>query len=634
MLRSLLSALVAAALTLSVAPAARAADVSQTDEGARRIAELIGQLGDLDYFVRERAQEELAKLGFEAFDALEAAEFSDDIEIAARAKYLLRRMRVDWAIDGDPPLVRELLADYEQQSESSRLERIEQLVRLPDDAGLPAVCRLVRFERSPLLSKQAALKLLEQPAPATVDWLRRSETISQNLRRSVRPAAGWLRTFATASQNPSPAVEDWAKLVAQEETAQTQTPEETRPSFVVALLRRQVAALETLDRRDEAIEVMRKMIALETGESQSLTRLIGWLVEHRAWAALDELAQRFASQIESDPLLTYALAEARLAQGETAPAEELAARARAVNPADGVGHAEVASALQKRGLFDWAEAEYRYVINQAPWQPEAQRAASSLAEMLHDQQRELDAARTLEALVAVMDENAQPGNDRPNYREPAAVRSRMHYFHACHHEAAGERDRQIERLQQGIRQDPLDADVLIALYRLPNRKEKERGETSQLIKNAAEHFRNDIQLEGPDQFGAFNSYNQLAWLVGNSEGDYAEALACSEKSLELIDARIEQARADGSLEEARVEAILLDIRPGFLDTLGRCHYALGDYDAAVRFQSQAVALEPHSGQMARQLKLFQKTLEAKQSQTESESSPSQPESGPSQESRR
>src|SRR5688572_15532073 len=175
--RLLLSALFAAALTLSAA-IGTAADSSPTDEGGRRIAELIEQLGDLDYFVRERAQEELAKLGFEAFDALEAAEFSDDIEIAARAKYLLRRMRVDWAVEGDPPLVRELLADYEQQSESSRRERMEQLVRLPDDAGLPALCRLVRFERSFTLSKQAALTLIEQPAVADVDWERRAEVVS------------------------------------------------------------------------------------------------------------------------------------------------------------------------------------------------------------------------------------------------------------------------------------------------------------------------------------------------------------------------------------------------------------------------------------------------------------------------
>ncbi|HEU5433123.1 MAG TPA: hypothetical protein VFU81_15760, partial [Thermomicrobiales bacterium] len=50
-----------------------------------QIAALIEQLGDDDFFARERAQQQLARIGFDAFDALSAAENHDDIEIAARA---------------------------------------------------------------------------------------------------------------------------------------------------------------------------------------------------------------------------------------------------------------------------------------------------------------------------------------------------------------------------------------------------------------------------------------------------------------------------------------------------------------------------------------------------------------------
>jgi len=596
---------------------------SQADEAGLRIAELIEQLGDMDYFVRERAQEELAKAGFEAFDALEAAEFSDDIEIAARAKYLLRRMRVDWAVEGDPAMVRELLTDYEQQSESIRLERIAQLARLPKDAGLTAVCRLVRFERSPLVSKQAALTLIEQPAAVHVDWAARAEIVGQNLRRSVRPAAEWLKTYVAAHQDAAAAVDGWAAHVLKEEEAQALTPEETQPEFVVALLRQQVAALEGLDRREESLAVMRKMLALESGASESLTTLIGWLVDHQAWTVLDELAQRFALQLESDPLLMYALADARQSQGEEELAAATAARAREINPADGETHREIASVLQRRGRFDWAEAEYRHVINQAPRQPDGQRAASSLAEMLHDQLRELEAAQTLEGLAKVMEENVEDGNDRPNVREPASVRSRMHYFFACHHEAAGERAQQIARLEQGLREDPLDADVLIGLHRLPDRTPAQRKRTLDYINAAAASFRKNVEDEGPEDIMAINPYNQLAWLVGNTEGDYYEALDCSKKSLALIDKWLEMIRSnDNGRDLERLERDLVETRPGFLDTLGRCYYAVGDYENAVRVQSQAVALEPHSGQMGRQLKLFQETLATKPSRPSDERAPS------------
>ncbi len=81
------------------------------------------------------------------------------------------------------------------------------------------------------------------------------------------------------------------------------------------------------------------------------------------------------------------------------------------------------------------------------------------------------------------------------------------------------------------------------------------------------------------------SNNQLAWLIANTEGDFDEAIRCSAKSL-----------------------VLQPNRSGFLDTLGRCYYAKGDYENAVKYQSQAVALEPHSPLIVTQLALFQQAL--------------------------
>jgi len=129
---------------------------------AERIARLIAQLGDDDYFVRERAQQELAQIGFEAYDALSAAEDHDDVEVAARAKYLVRTMRVDWTADGDPPPVKTQLSNYPTANEAAAGELIKKLAALPDDIGLSALCRIVRFERSTLLSKQAAVAVLDQ----------------------------------------------------------------------------------------------------------------------------------------------------------------------------------------------------------------------------------------------------------------------------------------------------------------------------------------------------------------------------------------------------------------------------------------------------------------------------------------
>ena len=78
------------------------------------------------------------------------------------------------------------------------------------------------------------------------------------------------------------------------------------------------------------------------------------------------------------------------------------------------------------------------------------------------------------------------------------------------------------------------------------------------------------------------AYNQWAWLVGNTAGDYEQAVAASRKSLEL------------SPNSA-----------GYLDTLARCLYATGDVDQAIATQRKALARDPHSGQLQRQLEFFQ-----------------------------
>ena len=38
---------------------------------------------------------------------------NDDLEIAARARYLLKMIHVEWSVESDPPEVKKLLQDYE-----------------------------------------------------------------------------------------------------------------------------------------------------------------------------------------------------------------------------------------------------------------------------------------------------------------------------------------------------------------------------------------------------------------------------------------------------------------------------------------------------------------------------------------
>ena len=88
------------------------------------------------------------------------------------------------------------------------------------------------------------------------------------------------------------------------------------------------------------------------------------------------------------------------------------------------------------------------------------------------------------------------------------------------------------------------------------------------------------------QWDLARAFNQYAWLVCNTTGDYRRAVDYSVRSLELR-----------NWESA-----------SYLDTLGHCYYAAKDFENAVKYQQQAVDKDPGSLGMRRQLKVFQQAL--------------------------
>jgi tetratricopeptide (TPR) repeat protein len=571
-----------------------ATDKTAEDISPERIDKLIRELGAADYFARQRAQDELARLGFAAFDALSAAVDDEDLEIASRAKYLLRLMRVEWISAGDPPEVQKCLKDYESLDAAARQGRMQALAELPDDQGLVALCRLARFEMSNLLSKRAAMAVLarakaETPKPAA------AEIIRKQLRDCKRPGAVWLLKWAQlAEQSPDKLLPEWNKLIDAETALLRRAPNETQPDIIAALTRFQVAWLRKLDKNDEALAAMRRLVQIDPGTPQSVAALLDWLIEQKAWPAVDDLAARFAPRFAVDPMLLYTLAQAYLDQGKKEQAEQTAARALKLNPGKQenqlLAHLRTAEALRDKGQFDWAKGEYEHVQEQAA---AAQLgigivAATMLSEMLHDQRRNDEAAAALEKTLTALDAGkpplgnffpANPFGDAPT--QTKELRSRMHYFRACHWETAGDDVKRREALRLALETNPGDVDVLIACYQLPGQAADERAKIVELVKTTADKMHKLIAANPDDS----SPYNQYAWLVGNTEGDMDEALRCAKKAVEL--------QPDTA---------------GYIDTLAHVHFARGEYAEAVKQQSKAVELDPHSGLLRYKLEVFRKKL--------------------------
>ena len=142
-------------------------------------------------------------------------------------------------------------------------------------------------------------------------------------------------------------------------------------------------------------------------------------------------------------------------------------------------------------------------------------------------------------------------------------------------------------MRKGFAADPTDADVLIAMHRLRRADDAWVASTQQHIRQAVDIFTARFKrLRGSGVLANRNQIaselNQMAWLVGNTVGDYEQAVADSRRSLEL--------------------------RPhsaGLLDTLGRAYFTEGDVTNALKYQRRAVKLEPHSQQILRQLDEFE-----------------------------
>lgn len=231
------------AVAVGVALLAGVSAGGQKSDGSTAVADrqaeiqrLIEQLGDPDFAARDRAQERLEKLGEEAFDALTVAAKNADLEIASRARYLLRKIDVPVLRDGDSARVGKILADYRSVSADDRLRKIQLLLLLPQGEGYAAACRVCHIEKSPLLARFAALEVLNRWPVHAEGRRRMRQAIDSELRRSGQPAAEWLRCYRDLDSDPKAHLDAWRRLTLAEADLLARFPAKSDPRLAASLL--------------------------------------------------------------------------------------------------------------------------------------------------------------------------------------------------------------------------------------------------------------------------------------------------------------------------------------------------------------------------------------------------------------
>jgi tetratricopeptide (TPR) repeat protein len=576
-----------------------------------RIAKLVRLLGDPEYSIRQAAHHELSTIGLAALDALAAAQKDDDVEIASRAKGLVAEVGMTWVRSDAAPQVKEILANYEIAGPGDRLQKMHSLALLHDDMGLAPLCRLVRLEELVAVAKQGAWFVIGQPDPPADAWTNRIRTIEKNLGTSGNLGVEWLRAYVQIHDKPVDAKAACDRLVAAELAAMSAADRESQTEALLPIAKRLVEVLEErFKRRDKSIEVMRRIAESIPSDSSSkekieqLKDVVDWLLVEQAWDQVEGLAKAHSQEFDSNVILMYMRAASYRAGGQSQLAGELSRKAF-----DAVGdgrdeHWKVAKELSRRGLIEAAEKEFRHLISTAPKpgseNDETGAASLALAEMLHEQSRDADAADVLKPLVAAMHRDSEPGKSVKQESTLFEPEARMHFFYACDAAAHAHPDKEREELQRAITKSPDDVDVLIALYERSSSDQAERRRALELIQAADEKFRAALAQD------SVNTYNQDAWLIGNTEGNFDLAIQFSRTAVDLFSKNL-------SVQPTDVEDVHADDQlAGLVDTLAHCYAGKGDWESAVKYQAWSMELDPHQPQIRQAFQKFSARYKAKQ----------------------
>jgi tetratricopeptide (TPR) repeat protein len=562
------------------------------------VAALVADLGAADAAVREQATARLAADVAGASDALlAAAESATDPEVALRARWLLDSLPL--AAPHDAPEAADVLARLATATGTDRRLALHELLRLDREAGIEPLARLVRLDRPATEAVTAAALLAGEWRPDTAAWQRVRGSIVAGLGPSDRPAARFLRALAAAgaAATAAAAADSCTAAVAAVEQLAVAGAD---PAAVGVLRRCLAALLARSGRRDEAVAEADRLFAARAsaaGDARGAFDLV-WLAAHGLPDAVDAFRSRYGERLDREPLLAYAAAIAERARGreaEAGVAADAAFAAAATDDPDVADRLRLALLLCRWGAFDWAAREYEAVLNAADDDP-ARFALGGvyLAESLHDQGRDAEAAAVLgRVLQGHGSVSAKDMLERVE-RDPAVVRARMHFFESCDAAVRGDVAATRRCLEDGLRSFPQEVDALIGLFRLPDATAAERAEARRLVEAAADRIEDRIEAL-PENTDAYNEY---AWLVANTVGDFSRAeryarVAIGRHARLLLESR-QASPFDGGLDSS-----------SYLDTLAHCRAAAGDLPGAIRIQSLAVALEPHGRILRLNLEAFQ-----------------------------
>lgn len=574
---------------------------------SRQVAKLIDQLGSRHFVARRDAERQLLEIGMKAFDQIDAATHHPDPEISASARYLISELTVRWTRRDDPPQVKSRLDQYAHKEDMERLAVVYKLGARTEAWAIAPLCRICRYDSSPTVSRQAAIELLRADKYETGYDPNIAAQLREQIGTSVRPSAEWIRLLATQLEDPHRAAELWPAAIdlAASETDDS-LDEELLAAQVSDLLRNLARVQLQIEDRAGFVEVIDRIMATtDRAAIVELQRLFEWDKVAADAKLVDQLLDRYQESLSESKSGLYLMASMRAQQDQEDLANQLAEQAFAKASVMGAG-AEVrlviGTDLMDEGFTEWGRRELYAAIEETPTASNVHgEAAEVLSLSLHDEQLDKEAADVLAKLTSALKSDTDLQKDynrriRTSGRGPRLplrplpkLESWQYYYQACHLKAAGDTEGQWKALERALSLDESNADILIAQYHATEDNQQRRQQVMDRIQQRCRTLEQEIS----DLPSSSQAYNEWAWLVSNTEGDYDKAVRYSHKSIDVFHKLIAEEPQFSKEDSA-----------GYLDTLGRCYFSAGDIESAIKYQSLAVEYEPHMLVLRRQLDEF------------------------------
>lgn len=608
----------------------------EPDKLGHRISLLIVQLSNPSYPSRLRAQAELERIGVLALDQLHAASFHPDPQIASTARFVVQSNQFSWSWDTDPVSVRQILTNY-GAADVEKSMYIDQLQRLEHDEGFAALCRLVRYETRSGLAKRAALLLMRSKPTVGQTWENRKEALHNFVSGGQSQASRWLVKYASNETDLD--LKWWEQTLTDELQLLKAGSIETNLELVIDLHKWVVE--QTFDKpisRSYAVSTARSILSLGKvvptldsmigNRSTRANEFAQWALKYKLPEIVQEQHAKLPFSIVSrEFMFGYLLAESFMLQGNNEIANAIAehslnqvactelgapinANSESEPPLKGViefskkpstsdqdRRSSLGKKLEERGQFDWAEAEFRLVVNDDLTNRATQDGMTLLAQMLQIQGKHSEAADVLEPFVTRY-HNEPMFKRQLNewYPNPDEIISNFHLYVADAARQVSEFDKAAKNYWQSIELAPENVDAIIGLYRLSLSESDSNMRRNKLVKIIADlrgRIREGEELRKKSNSSEHASYsvwlanicNTLAWVIANTEGSKEEALFLSRKACTL------------SPEKAE-----------YLDTLAYCYAAMDRYQDAVQQQRLAVDLKPHHPELVKALHRFEAKL--------------------------